>query len=194
MIVETIMECLAGRGTMDLLMDMLEEKSADFAADRQRCADAVKNLQGIMTEPSVDDVMDVIYAQTSVRFLAAFCLGLKDNLNHFADPVARTFIEVEKEIYLRTGMIGGLPEYLNAQTVRRQFVDKLSEGQRKIYEDVVLFAVHLEAAIPKLAHYYGYLLGNELYSRIVPGYYPDVYLTMQYQKKLEDDMEIEMGR
>jgi hypothetical protein len=194
MIVETIMEQLVGSDTMDLLMDMLEEKSTDFAADRQRCADAVKKLQGAMLEPSVDDAMEAIFEQASVTFLFSLCLGLKDNLDHFMNPIARTFLEVDSESYIRTGVIRQLPRNLEAQAVRRRFVIKLSEEQQKIYEDIAIFIAHLETAIPKLAHYYGYLLGNELYLRIVPGYYPDIYLTKQYRKKLEDDLEIEMGR
>ena len=110
------------------------------------------------------------------------------------NPIARTFLEVDSESYIRTGVIRQLPRNLEAQAVRRRFVIKLSEEQQKIYEDIAIFIAHLETAIPKLAHYYGYLLGNELYLRIVPGYYPDIYLTKQYRKKLEDDLEIEMGR
>lgn len=188
MIVETIMERLAGRETMELLMDMLEEKSADFAEDRIRCADAVKKLQGMIVEPSVYDVMDAIYEQTSVAFLFSLCLGLKANLDHFVDPVARTFLEADSETYLWEGMMRQLPEYVKAQAVRQWFAGALSVELQPTYEDIAMFAVHLEGAIPKLAHYYGYLLGNALFSRVVPGYYPDVHLTMQYRRKIEDDL------
>lgn len=192
MIVEDILERLSGRETMELLVDMLEEKSADFAEDRMRCADAVKNLQEVTLLPSVNDLMEAICEQTSAAFLFALCLGLKDNLRHFIDPVARTFLEADCETYLREGMIRQLPEYLETQRIRQRFAGALSVKQQPMYEDIAAFAVHLEGVIPSLAHYYGYLLGNELFSRIVPGYYPDTHLTMQYHRKIEDDLGMEI--
>ena len=38
------------------------------------------------------------------------------------------------------------------------------------FEDIVVY-IYLETVVPKLAHYYGYLLGNELLPCIIPGYH-----------------------
>lgn len=190
MIVETIVERLAGRETMELLMDMLEEKSADFAADRQRCADAVKNLRGVSAGPSADDVMDAIIEQASVTFLFSLCLGLKDNLDHFYNPIARSFLEVDSEVYLRRGVVTKLPNYITAQEVRGKFAHALSADKQSMYEDMVAFAAHLEMVVPKIGHYYGYTLGNKIFRRVVPGYCPDMCLTSQYCRTLEDYLEI----
>jgi hypothetical protein len=192
MIVETIMEQLVGSDSMDLLMDMLEEKSTDFAADRQRCADAVKKLQGAMLEPSVDDVMEAIFEQASVTFLFSLCLGLKDNLDHFMNPIARTFLEVDSDVYLRHGVVTKLPDYITAQEVREKFAHVLSVDNQSIYEGIVAFAAHLEMLVPKIGHYYGYNLGNKIFQRVVPGYCPDMRLTSQYCRTLENYLGIEM--
>jgi hypothetical protein len=37
----------------------------------------------------------------------------------------------------------------------------------------------------ELAHYYGFILGNEILPNLVPGYYPDHVLTVQYRAILE---------
>ena len=38
----------------------------------------------------------------------------------------------------------------------------------------------------KLAHYYGYLMGNELLQNCVPGYHSDLVLDIQYTNMLEE--------
>ena len=44
---------------------------------------------------------------------------------------------------------------------------------------------HLETVGPKLAHYYGYVLGNQLFPHVIPGYVADPQLTLRYRHTLE---------
>lgn len=192
MIVKTIMECLAGKETLKLLMDVLEEQSADLVEVRQRCTRAIQILRDAALQPSVDGVMTAIYGQTASTFLFSLCLGMKDNLDHFIDPLARTFLEVDGEAYLREGMLRQLPQYIEARAVWQQFAGEVPTELQSMYEDIAAYAAHLDVLVPKLAHYYGYLLGNELYSYTVPGYYPDSRLTIQYRRMLEHNLEMEM--
>lgn len=124
-------------------------------------------------------------------FFSGF-LGFKANLDHYIDPVARTFLDVDSEVYLREHAAKRLPEYEKAETLRKRFRAVLSPTQLESYDDIAVYANHLEATIPKLAHYLGYLLGNELLPRIVQGYYPDMHMTAQYRRILEGYLEIEI--
>ena len=45
---------------------------------------------------------------------------------------------------------------------------------------------YLENTVPKFAHYYGYLLGNKILYRIIPGYHADLGVTMRYNARLEE--------
>ena len=44
----------------------------------------------------------------------------------------------------------------------------------------------MECAGNKLAHYYGYLMGNELLANCIPGYHPDMVLDIKYTHMIED--------
>jgi hypothetical protein len=100
--------------------------------------------------------------------------------------VERTFLEVDSEVYLREDMAHMLPDYICAQETRTQFYAQLSIEQQKIYQGINAHVCYLETAGPKLAHYFGYILGNDLLQRIVPGYRPDYVLTRKYTAMLEN--------
>lgn len=125
-----------------------------------------------------------IEQQCASDLLFSGFLGLKANLDNFKNPVARNFLDVDFEVYLRGEVAHRLPEYEQAQKNREQFYSQLTSAQREIYEDVSTYTCHLETVGPKLAHYFGYLLGNELLPRIIPGYCVDSVLTFRYNAVL----------
>ena len=128
----------------------------------------------------VADEINAIEQQCVSDLLFSGFLGIKANLDNFKNPIARNFLDVDFEVYLREEVAHRLPEYEQAQKSREQFYSQLSSAQREIYEDVRTYTCHLETIGPKLAHYLGYLLGNELLPRIIPGYCADSVLTIQY--------------
>ena len=75
-----------------------------------------------------------------------------------------------------------LPQYIEAQKVRNTV---------ETNDDILGYTTYLETFGPKLAHYFGYLLGDELLARIVPGYQPDPLLTIRYRDWVRTYMGIE---
>lgn len=181
---QTILEQLTGSHIVEALVKAMTENFEDFAADRQRYIAAMDMLQKELGDAALDE-MDAIERQTASDLLFSGLLGLKANLDNFIDPIARDFLDVDCEVYLREETAHRLPEYESAQKVRNRFFSLLSPAQRKIYGDVIRYTTHLETVGPKLAHYYGYLLGNRLLPRVVPGYHTDMAQTSQYTAMLE---------
>lgn len=176
---------------LDAIITMLQEKFEDFREDRHRCDAAVTILSGELggeTTPSIHDELDAIHRQAASNLLFSGFLGFMANLDHYINPVARTFLDVDAEVFLREATAKKLPDYEKAQAVRSQFYSLLTPEQREVYEDIAIYALHLESVIPKLGHYYGYLLGNTLLPRIVPGYYPDFKLAAHYKRQIEEFM------
>lgn len=161
----------------------MAEESEAFSADYQRYIDAIDTLREELGE-AVTDEINAIEQQCASDLLFSGFLGLKANLDNFTDPVARNFLDVDFEVYLREEVAHRLPEYAQAQKSRERFYSQLTTAQREIYEDVSTYTSHLEMLGPKLAHYFGYLLGNELLPRVVPGYCADSVLTIKYNTLL----------
>lgn len=185
---KTIWENLTGQPMVERFIQWMAQESEDFAADHQRYTDAMDALQKELGD-LVKEEADAIEQQCASNLLFSGFLGLKANLDHYIDPVARNFLDVDFEVYLREQTAHTLPEYERAQKVRSRFFSALSAAQKEIYEDVIAYTSHLETVAPKLAHYYGYMLGNQLLPRVVPGYHTDPVLTMRYADRLNGYFE-----
>lgn len=164
--VKTIMVQLTGQALTNSLVEFLEQHCEDFPEIREKYQTAIKQTE------RGKELADAIDTQTVSDLLFSAALGLKANLDHFQDPVARTFLEIDPEIYLRESVAHSLPQYINAQKMC---------GVVEVSDDIIAYTTYLETVGPKLAHYFGYLLGDELLPRIVPGYQPDLILTIRYR-------------
>ena len=171
------------------LADVLARNSEEFHDDLAHFNETISLLEAELeqdTSPSVADLVDAIRQQIGSTLLFSCCLGLKANLDHFIDPVSRTFLGVDPEIYLRENIAQQLPDYLRAQHVQKQLYKSLSTSQKEKYDEAITtYICHLETVGPKLAHYYGYRLGNQLFPRIIPGYVSDTQFLIQYRYMLE---------
>ncbi len=186
---QKMMALLTGRESIDSFLNEMIARSHDFAEDHQRFADAVDYFKTNLREkgaPSVDDLTDAIDRQTVSNWLFSSYLGFRANADHFLNPIARTFMDVGPETYLCEGVARALPEYASAQTVLDNFYGQLTSEQKAVYEGVVAYICHLETMVPKVAHYHGFLLGNELLPRVMPGYQVDTQLTVRYCWQLEE--------
>lgn len=184
---KTIREHLTSHSIAQAFIQWLKEESEEFAADHKRYIDAMKTLGEELGE-AVTDEINAIEQQCASDLLFSGFLGLKANLDHFINPVARSFLDVDFEVFLREEIAHRLPDYEQAQKKQERFYSRLTSAQREIYEDVSTYTSHLETVGPKLAHYFGYLLGNELLPRIIPGYCADSVLTIKYNAILEKYM------
>ena len=169
---------------IDALVKTMEALLEDFSHVRSQYNSAINALEQTQGTCCSDEKAAI---ERQLRSLVLFSgtLGLMANLHHFIDPIARDFLDVDFEVYLREETAHRLPEYKKAQQIREAFFVRLSPAERKIYEDVTEYACYLETVAPKLAHYYGYILGNDLLSQVIPGYHPDLIHTSHYKVMLE---------
>ena len=183
----TTQKVLEGKKIVQEFTRFLGEHFGSFADVHKRylaAADALRKELGADTSPSVDDMLDAIDKQTASNLLFSGALGLKSNMDHFMDPMARTVLDVDFPVFLREATALRLPEYVRAQDTIDAFSSSLTPAQKEVFEDVIAYIAFLETTGPKLAHYYGYILGNDLLYRVVPGYHQDDVLTMQYSAML----------
>ena len=189
---DKMMELLTGREGVDSFVESLISTSKDFAEDHRLFEEAIEHFKRVLSKdatPSVDELCDAIRRQVASQVIFAGYLGFQANVDHFLNPVARTFIEVDPAVYLRESVARTLPEYVSAQAIVDSFRSQLSSEQQAKFESIAMYIAHLETIIPKIAHYEGFLLGNDLLRYILPGYQPDVQLTMCYSWILKEHMQ-----
>lgn len=170
----------------DSLVHMMEDTFQDFPEVQSNYNRAMDALKKDLGEESVKKEKEAIQKRIASTLFFSGWLGFQANLNYFLDPVAGDFLNAEPEIFLKEKTARTLPDYETAQEMQKQFYAGLNDAQRLIYEDVTEYICYMETVGPKLAHYYGYLLGNALLHRVVPGYQPDMAFTLRYAMMLEN--------
>ena len=168
--VKTIMAQLTGQALINSLIEFLEQHCEDFPEIRKKYQEAIAQAE------KGKELAEAIDAQAASDLLFSAALGLKANLDHFRDPIARTFLEVDPETYLQESAAHSMPQYIEAQKILNTV---------GVNDAIIEYTTYLETFGPKLAHYFGYLLGDELLPKIVPGYQLDRMLTFQYKIMLE---------
>lgn len=189
---QKIMAMLTGKEIVDTLIAEIIDSSPDFAQDHRRFQEAINFLKSQRDEggdPTVDALVDAICRQIVSNWLFSCYLGFQANLNHFRNPVARTFMDVDPEIYLREHVARLLPEYAAAQEIVASFCRQIPDEQKEVFEGVAAYISHLDTIVPKAAHYIGFQLGDELLPCVIPGYRPDKQLTARYCMMLEDYLQ-----
>lgn len=190
---QKVLEQLTGKQIVRELEAYLEENFESFPAVYSRYIEAIAQLRkelGAYLSPSVDDLVEAIDKQTASNLLFSGTLGIKSNLDHFMDPMARTVLDVDFPVFLHEETAMRIPAYVKAQETIDTFFALLTPGQKELFEDIVDFISYMETTGPKLAHYYGYILGNDILHNLVPGYHADEVLTMRYRAMLVEYLGI----
>ena len=189
----TFLKEISYREMVESLVDVMAANFEDFAAEYAHFRETIAQLESQQEDgASVSEMLEAMEQQIGSRLVFSFFLGLKANLDHYHDPVCRTFIDIDPEIYLRENVAQQLPDYQNAKCIQKKFYTALTAVQQEMYEDISSYISYLETVGPKLAHYYGYIQGNKLFPHIIPGYVEDRQLTLRYSLLLEDYFAIKM--
>ena len=184
-----IVDHLTGKGIVKEILVVLSKNFTDFPEIQEAYLQKMCALQTELEgTPSltVQEEMDAIEKQMISNLLFSAYLGIKANLDNFINPVATSFLDLDHDVYLRENTAHMLPEYEYAQNTRIRFFAQLSPEQRERYECVIEYTSYLETVVPKIAHYYGYILGNELLPRIIPGYCADAIQTARYTAMVKE--------
>lgn len=170
----------------EFLISTMENKFPDFSDSRKKYLQVMDSLQRPLGENAVKKEMEAIDRQLVTISFFSFVLGIQANYRNFTDPVGGNFLNTDPEVYLRENIAKSLPDYTAAQLARDDFYGRLDSMQQQAYQAVTEYTCFFETVGPKLAHYYGYLVGNDLLQRVIPGYCPDIVLTSRYCITLEN--------
>lgn len=177
-----IWENLTGAYITEAILARMAELFDDFPQARKACQNAMEKLAQTQGELCAA-LSDAIDGQLRALVLFSAGLGLKENLARFRDPV-RDFLDVGFDVFLQEETAGSLPAIADARRTQAAFFARLSPAEQEIYDAVTEYICYLETVAPKLAHYHGYLLGNDLLPQMVPGYHPDAQQTFRYREML----------
>ncbi len=183
---------LTGRGNVHALIRTLYNQKAGFADTYKTYLDTLekfKEILGADSEREIRKLSVAIDMEYGAELFRIGVQGLKMNYQHFVDPFAPNCTSSDFKCayadFPRIELYGSLPMPNAAEKFISKFRDSIPNEYDELWNGILDYQVSLEFDGMKLAHYYGYLAGNEILRHLVPGYVPDIVLTDKYTELVE---------
>jgi len=167
------------------MLSVLERSNKEFPLLKQAYNQSITILCQELGEERIEKFLNAVNRRCIAEMLFCGNLGYQENLKNFRDPTAQTFMRVDFEEYLRLEILEKMPQRQAAEAEINAFYSSLSEKHKEVYETVDSYLLTLELDIPKLAHYMGFILANELLAYTEVGYMPNSFLTYRYQNFMD---------
>ena len=164
------------------MMDFINNMSPDLSQIKKNYEESIHILRQEIGDKKVDAFLRAVNQRCETDLLFCGNLGYQSNLQNFRNPVARTFLDVDFEDYLRIEVLYKMPRRYEADTEIENFCHSLDKGQKEFYDDIIAYLVSLELVLTKLAHYVGFMFANDMLTYTEPGYAPNDILSLRYQK------------
>lgn len=168
------------------MIGVIEGISKDFPHIKIEYQQAIHILRRELGDEKINLFLDAVNRRSEADLLFCGSLGYQANLNNFRDPVARTFMDVDFEDYLRVEVLQRMPQRQEAETEIDAFYHSLTEEQKGVYEAISSYLISLELDLTKLAHYAGFMFANDMLKYTEPGYIPNYVLSLRYQRFMSD--------
>lgn len=167
------------------MVSVIEGISKEFPRIKEEYEQALLVLRRELGDEKIKPFLDAINRRCEADLLFCGSLGYQANLNNFRDPIARTFMDVDFEEYLRVEVLQRMPQRQEAEAEIDAFYHSLSNEQKGVYDAISSYLVSLELDLTKLAHYAGFMFANDMLKYTEPGYVPNYVLTLHYQSFTE---------
>lgn len=182
MYLDGLKEQMLGQTMVECVCNGLRERMDGFT----QIEGAYQKTRKKIGEKDGEQLGHLISRQAGMVFFFSAVQGLRMNWTHFYNPMSPTCIwkQVDYRDCLRPELVLRLPAYMAAEQALDVFLGEISEDAH-LLEAVTDYRTAIETAGSKLAHYYGYLFGNEILPYCLPGYYEDFLLSAAYKEMLE---------
>ena len=183
-------ENIKGREWLQNYLIILENSCRDFldvkCAFEKACLELREKYE--YTDKIIEYTNDMLISS----FEFSFEQGLNDNLEHFKNPKAPTFLDSDYDDALKETELRTKPDYLEAESNLKKYVDLLPFSTLPVYDVIIEYRTFLETYIPKMAHYYGFVTGNRVLNKALKEYEPDYDLANKYKEWLDVYLDLRL--
>ena len=188
---EQIKDLMVGKSVITDLADVIRANDKEFMESEKKYQAAVETLRANLPAdltPSLDEFLEAWETDIISSVAYAGYLGFRVNLENFHHPIGIDFVMKDTIDYLRDHLFGHFPINYRNSNIRDQFCKNLPEDFQGIHDDILDYFVHLECTGPKLAHYAGYIIANNILPWVEPGYREDYCQTLAFTAETEKYM------
>lgn len=186
MYLDALKEFVLGPTMIESVCNGLRKWTNDFSQIEEAYQEAREKIRDCAGERTSEQLADSISKQAGILLFFSAVQGLRMNRDHFNNPALPdcTWSTVDYNAFLRPELAQRLPGYSAEERIQNELLAAISVDE-SVAEAVIDYQSALETAGAKLAHYYGYRFGNEIFPYCLPGYYEDAALSVAYKRMLE---------
>lgn len=140
--------------------------------------------------PAVEEYIQALRQELASDLRFALWSGFQWNLDCFHNPVNKLLVDADFEELCQESRMYTLPDAQAARQKMHAFVHSLPEDKRELLDPISDHYAYLKTWGYKLAFYEGFRLADNLLPHLVPGYTPDVMLSMRLEQKLWDRLGV----
>ena len=195
-----IEQLTAPKAVLQGMSETLRKIDPFFSEEEKKYFQAVATLKaaiGDSISPSASEFVAAKERKISAELIYTAWLGIQQNLECFKNPINVLFLKTDYEDFHRERRMHMLPDVREANQTINDFHEalrSLPEEKRELANGISEYICYLETTGYKLAHYFGFILADEFFYHVIPGYCKDDVTTMQYtwdlQKFLQLDLDI----
>lgn len=191
---KTIFSPVESADLLDALRNHLRSHDLEYPKVEKACQGAIQSLKTTL-KPDISALLDTYIAAQDERITASlrflFWQGLHQNESCFRDPIQKNFLALDFEDICQEAVLNSLPEAVLAYDCARRFHLSLTNAEQVQTESITEYYCHLETAGYKLVHYWGFRNGDDLLPKVVPGYVPDLAVTIAYRRMAREYLEFD---
>ena len=181
-----VMTVLDNEEMLKKMLSEIDRVCKDFPHIQEEYEQSLCILRRELGDEKIEQLLDAINRRCEADLIFCGSLGYQANLQNFRDPIARTFMDVDCEEYLRVHVLEGMPQREQAEKDINAFYHSLTEEQKVAWDAISSYLVSLELDLTKLAHYAGFMFANEMLVYTEPGYTPNLVLSLRYRSFMSE--------
>ena len=181
---------------MAKVKDILREVDPEYEKEEQAFTAACSSLEAGIDDSvtiTVQSYLEALEEEFASDIVFVVGRGFKLNLDIHNNPVNALAFKLDYEDLHEERKMHLLPMAEKANKTSYAFLEELRTSHRDkldLLDGVNSYYSHLKTIGYKVAHYYGFLLADQLLPHLIPGYYADNVYVSTYGLILHNDIGI----
>lgn len=184
------------KSVMQKLKDILREVDPEYEKEEQAFITGCSALSAGIDDsviPNVQSYLNALEEEMTSDIIFVIGRGFKLNLDIHRNPVNALAFKLDYEDLHEERKMHILPMSRKANKVTYAFVEELRANhwdKLDLLNGVDSYYNYLKTVGYKVAHYYGFLLADQLLPHLIPGYYADSVYVSTYGLILKKDIGV----
>ena len=181
---------------MSKVKEILREVDPDYEKEEQAFIAACATFEAGLGDSisfTAQNYLDALEESFASDIVFVVGRGFKLNLDIYHNPVNALAFKLDYEDLHQERMMPLVPAAKKANMASYDYLEELRASHRDkldLLDDINSFYSYLQTIGYKVAHYYGFVLADQLLPHLVPGYYADSAYVSTYGLILNRDIGV----